>query len=72
MSYLDYIRARAGEGARHPDAAVLRDLLAALEAGAPFRLERLYALPYADFEIALGTLQEWWARRRLNEAEMAA
>jgi DNA-binding transcriptional regulator YbjK len=68
MNYLDHLRARvsAADTDNRATTAVLEDLLTALEAGGAFTLDRLYALPYADFEVALGALREWWACRRLE------
>ncbi|RCW65149.1 hypothetical protein [Pseudorhodoferax soli] len=40
-------------------AAVVADLVIALELEASFRLERLYALSLADFEMATDLISEW-------------
>lgn len=66
MSYLDHVRCRASENPAHPGTTVLQELLVALEAGESFCLDRLYELPYGDFEVALGALREWWSCRRLD------
>lgn len=68
MSYLEHVRSRAGGDPALPGTAVLQELVAALEGGDSFCLERLYELPYGDFEAALGALREWWSLRYLEGA----
>lgn len=69
MSNLEHVRQRAQAGDSHPVTEVFQELLRSLEAGVSFSLDRLYALPYAEFEVALGALQEWWSVRRIEGAE---
>lgn len=53
--------------AHAPDAEhgtrILRDLLDALEHDAPFNLQLLDQLSYADFDLALNALREWRSQR---------
>lgn len=44
-------------------ASIFRQLLDALEHDAPFDLQLLYQLPYADFDTALNALREWRSQR---------
>ena len=44
-------------------AVVFRQLLDALEHDAPFDLQQLDRLSYADFDLALNALKEWRSQR---------
>lgn len=48
---------------------VFREMLTALQHDQPFDVQRLYDLPYKDFDTALNALREWRSQRYAWQAE---
>ena len=65
-SIAKYIKRNPGD----EDADVLRDLCGALEEGAAFELERLFATKSKPFELALALLDEWKFDRHVAERRL--
>jgi hypothetical protein len=61
--YLQTLFEKARASSDDTSAAILSQLLDALENDAPFDLQQLYLLSYNDFDIALNALREWRSQR---------
>jgi hypothetical protein len=59
MMHLEHVRALARADSEHGASDIFQRLLVALETGADFSMAELYALPYDDFEAAVGAIREW-------------
>lgn len=69
MSAIDSILHKIQTSPDAPSTHVLRDLMIALDTGAPFDCRRLYGgLDYKDFSLALDAMRAW----RLEERRVAS
>ncbi|HEX7892317.1 MAG TPA: hypothetical protein VF522_23405 [Ramlibacter sp.] len=59
MNAIESARAAIARSPHEEDLLTLQRLLHALEAEEPFDLERLYALGFDRFELAMGVLRDW-------------
>lgn len=71
MAHIDRAQETIRKYPESPSAQHFKELIQALSSGATYPLGRLFQMPYSDFQIAVGILQEWRTQQYVRRPELA-